>query len=47
MFVESDDILEGSLGGWIVDEKDTLGPSQIPEEVSVRMNEPGRIHSYP
>lgn len=42
--MESDDILEGSLGGWIIDEKDTLGSSQVPEEASVS-NEQTR--SYP
>lgn len=27
LFVESNDIIEGSLGGWIVDEEDTLRSS--------------------
>jgi hypothetical protein len=44
LVVESNDILEGSLGGWIVDEKNTLGPSQVSEEASVS-NE--RTRSYP
>jgi hypothetical protein len=42
--VESDDILEGCLGGWVVDKKNTLGPSQVPEEAPVS-NE--RTQSYP
>ena len=42
--MESDDILEGSLGGWIVDEKDTLGPSQVSEEISVNGEQ---TRSYP
>jgi hypothetical protein len=41
-------MLEGSLGGLIVDEKDTLGPSQVPEGgLSKALNEPSHIHSYP
>jgi hypothetical protein len=42
LFVKSNDILEGSLGGRIVDEKDTLGPSQVPEEASVSY-EPAKL----
>jgi hypothetical protein len=33
--VESYDILEGGQRGRVVDEKDTMGPSQVPEEASV------------
>jgi hypothetical protein len=33
--MESHDILERNRRGWIVDKKDTVGPSQIPEEASV------------
>jgi hypothetical protein len=42
--VKSHDILERNRRGWVVNEKDAMGPSQIPEEASVS-NE--RDRSYP
>jgi hypothetical protein len=35
LFVESRDVLEGGRRDWIVDEKDTMAPHQVPEKALV------------
>jgi len=41
LIIESHDVLEGGLRSRIVDEKDTMGPRQVPEEASVNNERDG------
>ena len=48
LFVESHDILEGSEGGRTVNEKNTMGPSQVTEQPrSITIELIGGMNSYP